>query len=173
MLTRLAILMLAALLPGFARAADPGPPPAFTPAQRADIIQIVREALKTDPSILRDAITAIQADESARDAAESKGAIASRQKDLLDSAGDPETGNPHGDVTVVEFYDPRCPYCRRMLPGIEALLQKDHGIRLVYKDIPVLGCAQRPGITRHRGGGEPRRIPQDAGGDHERPRPAN
>ena len=41
----------------------------------------------------------------------------------------------------MEFYDPRCPYCRKMAPAIEALLAKDHGIRLVYKDIPVLGPA--------------------------------
>jgi protein-disulfide isomerase len=144
MLKYLALLMLAASLPGLARAADPAPATsspasAFTPAQRSEIVSIVREALKSDPSILRDAISAVQADESARDAAEAKRAIASRQKDLLSNAGDPEAGSPHGDVTVVEFYDPRCPYCRRMLPGIEALLKKDHGIRLVYKDIPVLG----------------------------------
>jgi protein-disulfide isomerase len=135
MLKVLAILMLSAVLPGVARAADP----AFTPAQRAEIVDILRTALKTDPTILRDAIAGLQAEETARDAAEARQAIASRQKDLLKTASDPEAGNPHGDITVVEFYDPRCPYCRRMLPGIEALLQKDHGIRLIYKDIPVLG----------------------------------
>jgi protein-disulfide isomerase len=42
-------------------------------------------------------------------------------------------------VSIVEFYDPRCPYCRKMLPGIEAMLKQDRGLRLVYKDIPVLG----------------------------------
>ena len=137
MLRLLVILFLAALLPGLARAADPAP--AFTPAQRDQIIQIVRQAMKTDPSILRDAIAAFQAEESAREAADARSAIAARQTDLLHTQGAPEAGNPHGDVTVVEFYDPRCPYCRRMLPGIEAMLQKDHGVRLVYKDIPVLG----------------------------------
>jgi protein-disulfide isomerase len=50
-------------------------------------------------------------------------------------------GNPDGDVTVVEFYDLRCPYCRRMLPVLADLLRQDHGIRLVYKDIPILGEA--------------------------------
>ncbi len=134
----LAMFLLAALLPGMARAAEPSPP-AFSPAQRAEIVQIVRGALKADPSILREAIASLQAEESAHEAAEARGAIASRQKDLLATAGDPQAGNSHGDVTVVEFYDPRCPYCRRMLPGIEAMLQKDHGVRLIYKDIPVLG----------------------------------
>jgi protein-disulfide isomerase len=164
MLHFLRALSLALLLPAAALAADPTPAPAapaapgasaapaapgapgapgasaaFSPAQRTAILDIVRNALKTDPSILRDAIVTLQADEAARDAAEAKGAIAAKQQDLLAHPGDPEAGNPHGDITVVEFYDPRCPYCRKMLPGIEAMLQKDHGVRLVYKDIPVLG----------------------------------
>jgi protein-disulfide isomerase len=124
-------------LPGAARAADP----VFTQAQRDEIVRVVRQALKADPSILRDAVVALRADDDARDARESQDAIKNNQKALLANIGDPETGNPNGDVTVVEFYDPRCPYCRKMLPGIEALLQKDHGIRLVFKDIPVLGEA--------------------------------
>jgi protein-disulfide isomerase len=129
--------LLAAQAPGLARAADP----AFTPAQRDQIIAIVRQALKTDPSILRDAVVALRADSDARDAADQKQALAAHHKDLFNTFGDAEAGNPNGDVTVVEFYDPRCPYCRKMLPGIDALLAKDHGIRLVYKDIPVLGPA--------------------------------
>ncbi len=50
-------------------------------------------------------------------------------------------GNPSGDVTVVEFYDPRCPYCRAMRPVTAELLHGDPGVRLVYKDIPILGDA--------------------------------
>jgi protein-disulfide isomerase len=141
MIKLLRTLLLAAILPAAALADPATPTVTFSPTQRDAIVQIVRDALKSDPSILRDAVTSLQAQDEAHEAAEARGAIAARQKDLLDNPGDPEAGNPHGDVTVVEFYDPRCPYCRRMLPGIEAMLQKDHGIRLVYKDIPVLGPA--------------------------------
>ena len=115
--------------------------PAFTPDQRRDIVQIVREALKNDPSILRDAVVALQAAQQAQSAAEAKSMLAQKHQALVADAADPVAGNPAGDVTLVEFYDPRCPYCRRMLPTIAALLQKDHGLRLVYKDIPVLGPA--------------------------------
>ncbi len=114
---------------------------AFTPEQRAQIVQVVREALKADPSILRDAIISLQADDQAREAADTKSRVAAQHQALLANPGDPVAGNPAGDVTVVEFYDPRCPYCRRMLPTIDALLKKDHGVRLVFKDIPVLGPA--------------------------------
>jgi protein-disulfide isomerase len=120
-----------------AHAADPS----FSPAQRAEIVDIVRDAMKNDPSILRDAIKALQADEDARASAESAAAITAHRMELFAKPGDAEAGNPHGDITVVEFYDPRCPYCRKMLPGIDAMLQKDHSIRLVYKEIPVLGPA--------------------------------
>ncbi len=111
----------------------------FTPDQRREIVQIVRDALKADPSILRDAVTALQADEQLRSEADMKSRVAERRQALLANAGDPVAGNPSGDVTLVEFYDPRCPYCRRMLPALAAMVQKDHGLRIVYKDIPVLG----------------------------------
>jgi protein-disulfide isomerase len=129
--------LLAAIIPGTALAADP----IFSQAQRDEIVRVVREALKADPSILREAVVTLQADDEVREAAASRDAIKTNAKALFNTFGDPEAGNPNGDVTVVEFYDPRCPYCRKMLPGIEAMLQKDHGIRLVYKDIPVLGEA--------------------------------
>jgi len=138
---RAALLALAlpfTALPQPGRAADPS---SFTPAQRDEIVRVVRQALKADPSILRDAVTSMQADDQTREAAESRAAIKNNQKALLATFGDPEAGNPNGDVTVVEFYDPRCPYCRKMLAGIDAMLQRGHGVRLVYKDIPVLGEA--------------------------------
>jgi protein-disulfide isomerase len=96
-------LLLAA--PVSARAADPS----FTPAQRAEIVNIIHDAMKSDPSILRDAIKALQADEDARENAEAQAAIAQHHDELFNNPGDAQAGNPHGDVTVVEFYDPRCP----------------------------------------------------------------
>ena len=108
----------------------------FTPAQRAEIVQILRDALKQDPSILRDAVTAMQADESDRQ----KAALAAAKDKLIDP-GDPVGGNPKGDVTIVEFFDTRCPYCRKLEPTMTELLARDHGVRVVYKDLPILGPA--------------------------------
>lgn len=124
----------ALFLPLAAQAADP-----FTPAQRQEIVSIVRDALKSDPSILRAAIGALQEDDAAKQAAEQKTAIVANRQALYADPADAVAGNPNGDVTLVEFYDPRCPYCRRVLPEIDELLQKDKNLRLVYKDIPVLG----------------------------------
>jgi protein-disulfide isomerase len=127
----LGVFLGACLIGTAATAADPAP--AFTPVQRDAIVNILRQALKSDPSILRDAIGALQADEEAQEK--------TRIRALAVDAHDPTAGNPMGDVTVVEFYDPRCPYCRTMHQTVEKLLGQDHGVRLVFKDIPVLGPA--------------------------------
>ncbi len=63
-----------------------------------------------------------------------------RRNSLVDPA-DPVGGNAKGDVTIVEFFDTRCPYCRKLEPTMADLLSRDRGVRLVYKDLPILGPA--------------------------------
>lgn len=111
---------------------------AFTPEQRAEIVRIIREALRQDPSILREAVEAAQAEETRRQQQAARNAIVTHQAALSDPA-DPVAGNPKGDVTIVEFFDLRCPYCRRLEPTMARLLDQDHSVRLVYKDLPILG----------------------------------
>jgi protein-disulfide isomerase len=130
-LCRLAIATAALVL-----ASLPQPAPAadqFTPTQRAEFVHILREALKNDPSILRDAIEAVKTSE-ARNAIETHRAALVRPED-------PVAGNKTGRVTIIEFYDTRCPYCRAMEPVMAELLAEHHEVRLIYKDLPVLGPA--------------------------------
>jgi protein-disulfide isomerase len=112
----------------------------FTSAQRAEIVAIVRDALKQDPSILRDAVVALQADDGEREKTAVHAAVLAT-KDALITQNDPIAGNPHGSVTIVEFFDVRCPYCRKLEPAMAALLAADSDVRLVYKDLPILGAA--------------------------------
>jgi protein-disulfide isomerase len=129
----------------------------FTPAQRDAIIAIVREALKQDPTILRDAVTVLQQDDSRAEAASHAGLIAKLAPELLHQDGDPIAGNPRGAVTVVEFSDVRCPYCRRMIPTLAQLMRANKDVRIVYKDMPVLGPASllgaRAELAAQRQGG--------------------
>lgn len=129
----LAAVLVAVSLAGPARAQS------FTPTQRAEIVTILRDALKQDPSILRDAVEALQDDESRRETQSQASAIAALGPALTETASDPVAGNPKGKITLVEFYDVRCPYCRRMLPTLATLLHDNPDLRLVYKDMPVLG----------------------------------
>ena len=112
----------------------------FTPQQRAEIVAIIRDSLKQDPSILRDAVVALQADEGERTQQATRAAIAQASGQMVTPA-DPVAGNPQGDVTIVEFFDTRCPYCRRLDPVMDSFLAKDGKVRLVYKDLPILGPA--------------------------------
>ena len=112
----------------------------FTAGQRQEIVKIVRDALKKDSSILRDAIAALQSDEGEREKTAARAALAA-VKDTLVTANDPVAGNPRGSVTIVEFFDVRCPYCLKLEPEMAALLAQDRDVRLVYKDLPILGAA--------------------------------
>ena len=111
----------------------------FTPAQRAEIVSIVRNALKTDPTILTDAVAAMQTKASEQKATSALDVVRRNKAQFGNSTGDIVLGNPHGTLSVMEFYDPRCPYCRKVLPDLDALVGAEPELRLVEKVIPVLG----------------------------------
>ena len=83
--------------------------------------------------------------------------VVQKHNELMADARDPVAGNPQGDVTVVEFFDYRCPYCKRSQPDITALINDDPHVRIVYKDLPVLGqdsvFAARAALAAARQGG--------------------
>jgi len=146
------LLAVALLLAGPPVLAQSPPPSAalpplgsFTTQQRQEIIAIIREALRTDTTLLRDAITALQGEEERAKSSTASGAITDLQQALVRNPGDPVAGNPNGDVTVVEFFDLRCPYCRRMVPVVNELIRRDPNVRVVFKDFPILGPASTLG----------------------------
>jgi protein-disulfide isomerase len=126
--------LLALLLPGTVGAAD------FTPEQRKAIEAIIHDYLTKNPDVLLDALQAaedkIKGD--ARDKAAQ--ALSTRRREIFDDPETPFAGNPKGDVSLVEFFDYRCPYCKQVEPALEALLGEDRQLRLVYKEMPVLGA---------------------------------
>jgi protein-disulfide isomerase len=137
----LAALALASLctpmLPAFAQAPQAGS--GLSAQQRQEVVEVLRKALREDPSILREAIAAMQAAEETNRASAQRGAIATHADALLRNAADPVKGNPQGNVTLVEFFDARCGYCKILHPTMQQLLQSDPNIRVVMKDLPILG----------------------------------
>ena len=130
---RRGLLALAALVPGSALAQG------LTPDQRAEVVQILRDSLRQDPSILRDALASLElAEETERATAQTR-AITSRADALFRDASDPVKGNPQGRVTIVEFFDARCGYCKQLHPTMEQLIQRERDVRVVMKDLPILG----------------------------------
>ncbi|GJG89429.1 membrane protein [Gemmatimonadetes bacterium T265] len=112
-----------------------------TPEQRQAIVGVLRDALRDDPSILRDAVTALQASERRQREGAAQAAIRAHRDALVRDSADPVKGNPAGAVTVVEFFDPRCGYCKQLAPTLDEVLRQHPDVRLVLKDMPVLGPA--------------------------------
>ncbi|MCC7427089.1 MAG: thioredoxin domain-containing protein [Alphaproteobacteria bacterium] len=121
--------------PALAQSALPG---SFSAEQRAAIEAIVRELLVRDPTLLRDAISALQARQDQEAAREQSQMIATYRRALVADPADPVLGNPQGDVTLVEFSDYRCPVCTRAQPIVAEVLARDPRLRLVVKEVPVI-----------------------------------
>ena len=91
----------------------------------------VREYLLAHPEVLPEAMAALEARESGR-------VIAGNRKAIETPVGDAWIGNPRGDVTVVEFFDYNCGYCRSSLPVIAALVKADPKVKVVFRELPIL-----------------------------------
>lgn len=144
------LAVLALLLP-IAAAAQP-----FSVEQRAELEKIIREVLTRDPSILREALATLEAAEARAQAEAARTALSAHADALARNPADPSLGNPEGDVTIVEFSDYRCPYCRRAHPELRRLLAEDRKVRLVAKELPILGPGSvvmaRVALAAHRQG---------------------
>src|SRR5215467_8577627 len=139
----LALLTGAIALPGHTSAADSSSPipQSSMPKDRAGLDQAIHDYLMAHPEVLLDALKAAQQQADAQATEQSRRVIATKQKELLDSPDDLVQGNPKGDVTLVEFFDYRCPYCKQVEPSLDALLKEDSKLRIVYKEFPILGEA--------------------------------
>jgi len=127
--------------------------------QRAEVLGILRRALREDPSILREAMAAMEAAEEASRAEAQRTAIRQNAEQLFRDPADPVRGNPAGRLTIVEFFDARCGYCRALHPTMEELLRRNRDLRLVLKDLPILGpnsvLGSRALLAAQRGGKYP------------------
>jgi protein-disulfide isomerase len=111
------------------------------PKDRAGLEQAIHDYLLAHPEVVLDSLKAAQQQADAQAAEQSRRVIATKQKELEDSADDLVQGDPKGDVTLVEFFDYRCPYCKQLEPSLDALLKEDGKLRVVYKEFPILGEA--------------------------------
>lgn len=107
--------------------------------KRQEIEAILRDYLLKNPSIIKEAMQALQAQEAAAAAAAKRKALAENRAALLQDASGTTLGNPKGDVTMVVFLDYQCGYCKRLESVLQELLKQDPGVRLVLKDFPILG----------------------------------
>lgn len=115
---------------------------ALTPEQAA-LGKTIREYLLANPEVLVEAMQELERkQDSQRDATAQKG-VRENQAELYRDPDSPVGGNPDGDVVIVEFNDYQCPYCKRAYQAVKSVVGSDGKVKIVYKDIPILGEASK------------------------------
>ena len=111
----------------------------LTETQVAAVREIIRDHLIANPEIVRDAIDELQRKEQEAEAVAQVATISADKDRLFTSSRQVVLGNPQGDVTLVEFFDYNCGYCKRAHADMKRLIEEDKNLRFVLKEFPVLG----------------------------------
>ncbi|HEY6256466.1 MAG TPA: DsbA family protein [Xanthobacteraceae bacterium] len=111
----------------------------FAPEQKSEIEKIVREYLVSHPEVLQEAMAELDKRQTAEDAQKHLAAIKDNATAIFTSPRQVNLGNPQGDVTMVEFFDYNCAFCKRAMADMLDLLKNDSRLKIVLKEFPVLG----------------------------------
>jgi len=110
----------------------------FTEPQKAEIQSIMKDYLLQNPEILRDAITELEKREEVAQNLKREKALSDEKSALYTSTNQAVIGNPNGKVTLIEFFDYNCGYCKRALDDLAKLMKDNPDLRVVLKDLPIL-----------------------------------
>ena len=108
------------------------------PAQPA-LDQAIEQYIRSHPEVIEQALKSLESKRQRGEKLRIRQAIAAHQEELLRDPASPVSGNVNGDVTVIEFFDYRCGYCKRVASAVTQLQKDEPGVRVVYKDFPILG----------------------------------
>lgn len=135
----LALLAAAGLAASPAAAQQqPAPPP--TPLPQAEVERMVREYLLREPEVVYQALQELQRRQEVEQVETRRRLVAEHRATIFQAKDDPVGGNPQGDVTIVEFFDYHCGYCRNMAQGLNGLIGHDPKLRFVFKEMPILSA---------------------------------
>ena len=117
----------------------------FTPAtsqtlSEKDIKRLALEAILENPKIVMDAINILRDRDEANKGLSQKQAYLDNKELLVMDPNAPVLGNPNGDITIVEFFDYNCGYCKKAMPVMQALMENDNNLRVVYREFPILSA---------------------------------
>lgn len=99
---------------------------------------LVAETLRENPELVLEALQALEERQAEAQAATAASVLTKERTTLERDSNAPIFGNPDGDVTIVEFFDYNCPYCKRAMPEVNALMAEDTNVRLVLREWPIL-----------------------------------
>jgi protein-disulfide isomerase len=115
----------------------------FSSNQEKRLTALIEAHIAENPEIVLRAIQELRRRDAEAKEDRVRSNLAAVRAELTRDPRSPVAGNPEGDVTVVEFFDYNCPYCKAVKPALRELLAGDPGIRFVYKELPILGEASR------------------------------
>ena len=113
--------------------------PTFDENQRREIGQIVRDYLLENPQILLEVSRALEQQQQQAQQRQQQQAVAAITETIFDADRDPFIGNKDAAITVVEFFDYHCPFCKRLAPNLDRVLEGNDDVRVVFKEFPVFG----------------------------------
>jgi protein-disulfide isomerase len=122
-----------------ALSAAPAQAQSFSDAQRSEIERIVKDYLLSHPELLQDIMNELDKRQQIAEAEKHRASIKEHGADLFTSPRQVTLGDPQGDVTVVEFFDYNCSYCKRAMNDMLELIKGDGKLKFVLKEFPVLG----------------------------------
>jgi protein-disulfide isomerase len=111
----------------------------FNDGQKKEIGEIVRQYLLENPEVLLDVSRALEAKQQDQEQEQRASVLQSNADQIFRSPADYVAGNPKGDVTLVEFFDYNCGWCKKGLPEVVNLIEKDKNLRVVLKEFPIFG----------------------------------
>ena len=107
--------------------------------QQTEIQELIRQYIIEHPAVIIDSLRKLEEQEERESAERARKNLIGMRNQLVKDPSSPVGGNPNGDVTIVEFFDYRCGYCKRVGPIILKILNKDPDVRYVFKELPILG----------------------------------
>jgi protein-disulfide isomerase len=113
--------------------------PSFNEQQKQAIGEIVKDYLLKNPEVLTEVIAELEKRQADAQQVAQAGAVKETKQSLLNASHSYVVGNPSGDITLVEFFDYNCGYCKKALSDVQTLMKSDPKLRVVLKDFPVLG----------------------------------
>ncbi len=111
----------------------------MTDEERQIFREEVRSFLMENPQVIMDAVQVLEQQQQAAQAQADLNLVSDNKADIFEDGYSWVGGNPDGDITLVEFLDYRCGYCRRAHDEVAKLLETDGNIRLIVKEFPILG----------------------------------
>jgi protein-disulfide isomerase len=122
-------------------AAAPAPAQSFNTEQRGEIERIIKDYLLKNPELLQEVMAELERRQTVAEAEKHRTAVKQHSATIFNSPRQVTIGNQQGDVTVVEFFDYNCGYCKRAMVDMLELLKADSKVKFVLKEFPVLGEA--------------------------------